>query len=400
MSLDRLIVGNYRAFAGRRVLDLRPITLLYGWNNAGKSALLRLIAMLGNSILETAPGPIDTAGVLDHGGGFSSLLSKHTDLAEVPDALQLGLGWSDGLEGEYEVRIDRTGLQYIGRVTQRSAGAEAIEFVARGVGMYSRIIERQPDAPRPIEFAGLIPHEASLQLLSERLSALRQRIQWLRAVRARPPRRFEPGGARPRVLKPDGSDAIQVLALDTVVRAAVGRWFQRVTTREFEVREEGSERRLLLRPPARAMDIDLVDTGEGMVQCLPVLVAAAMTQLPRGPRILAVEEPESHLHPRAQAELAQYLCALAAGDDPPTLVMETHSYAMLLGVQLAIAKGDVPAERVVLHWIDGARTDTESAVETITFDRFGRPSRDGVMPIFATESELANELAAAQHGAW
>ncbi len=148
------------------------------------------------------------------------------------------------------------------------------------------------------------------------------------------------------------------------------------------------------------MDIDLVDTGEGMVQSLPVLVAAAMSAAKAGPRVLAVEEPESHLHPRAQSILASFLCKIAADDDPPVMVLETHSFALLLGVQLAIANKVVPADRVVLHWVDAARPETESTIETIDFDALGRPQRDGSIPVFATESELANELAAAQSAAW
>jgi hypothetical protein len=481
MLLDRLIVGNYRSFATRRSIELRPITLLYGWNNAGKSNLVRLLAMLGDSVLETSPGPIDTSRVVDRGGGFKSLLSLYDALADDPETLQLGFGWSDGFTGEFDLRLDHSGRQLVSRISSGTDNSDRIEFVAkRGTDIYvqeapslvnseevslegegdgmgiegGRVIGMKgprpigmkgprpvgPKGPRPVgpkgprplhpraassngiprsgggrvpnpggmrsnpnvslEFDGLVPRDSMFETLAERLRALRQAIQWLRAIRARPPRRFEPRGVRPRILLPDGSDAIDVLAADDEVKRRVTQWFLEATQRELLLREEGRERRLLLRPKMTAMDIDFVDTGEGMVQVLPVLVAAAMSAMPKGPRVLAIEEPESHLHPRAQSILASFLCKIAASDDPPVMVLETHSFALLLGVQLAIAKGEIPADRVVLHWVDAARPETESTIETIEFDRFGRPQRDGSIPVFATESELANELAAQQSEAW
>lgn len=402
MQLDQLIVGNYRAFAQRRSVALRPITLLYGWNNAGKSALLRLLAMLGDSVLPTSPGPLDTSRALDRDGGFQSLLSKFAQTADVdPGALQIGLRWDDGFQGDFELKLGADGLQYVSRVASGVGGEHEIAFAAaRGPGWYAREPLTSASATQRISFEGLVPQAPELKELAEHLRALSQSVQWLKATRVRPPRRFEPRGVRPRLLAADGSDAIEVLAMDDEVCRIVAKWYSDAVQRELLLRPEGQERRLLLRPLSTAMDIDLADTGEGMSQCLPVLVATTMAMLRASPRIVAFEEPESHLHPRAQAELARFICKVAARPDPPRFVLETHSFSMLLGIQLAIATGEIPAERVALHWIDGERPGKESDILTICFDDYGRPIHDGALPIFATESELANELAAKQHGAW
>lgn len=402
MQLVELAVGNYRAFAQRRRIDLRPITLLYGWNNAGKSALLRLLAMLGDSVLPTSPGPLDTSRALDRGGGFQSMLSKYALQADVdPDALQIGLRWDDAFQCDFELKLTADGLQYVSRVACRAGDVPEIAFAAaRGAGQYAREPVTAPPTTQGITFEGLIPSAPELKGIADHLLTLRQSIQWLKATRARPPRRFEPRGVRPRLLSPDGSDAIEVLAMDDDVLRAVAGWYSESVQRDLELRAEAQERRLLLRPPSTALEIDLVDTGEGMSQCLPVLVATAMAQLRGSPRILAFEEPESHLHPRAQAALARFICKVASATDPPSFVLETHSFSMLLGIQLAIASHVIPAERVVLHWVDGERPGAESSVLQIEFDEYGRPKYDGALPIFATESQLANELAAEQGRAW
>ena len=40
--LTHIEFENYRIFKKRQVLDIKPITLLFGKNNAGKSAVLKL----------------------------------------------------------------------------------------------------------------------------------------------------------------------------------------------------------------------------------------------------------------------------------------------------------------------------------------------------------------------
>ena len=55
MPLPRtLTLANYRAFSRPTELELRPLTLLYGWNSAGKSALLRLLPLLAHSARPSA----------------------------------------------------------------------------------------------------------------------------------------------------------------------------------------------------------------------------------------------------------------------------------------------------------------------------------------------------------
>ena len=49
MRLARFSVENYRAFVDRAEFALRPLTLLFGYNSAGKSALARLLPIIGAS---------------------------------------------------------------------------------------------------------------------------------------------------------------------------------------------------------------------------------------------------------------------------------------------------------------------------------------------------------------
>jgi AAA15 family ATPase/GTPase len=59
MVLARMALTNYRGFASRQLLDFRPITVVLGRNNAGKSALVRAPVILGAGIRTDSPDPIN-----------------------------------------------------------------------------------------------------------------------------------------------------------------------------------------------------------------------------------------------------------------------------------------------------------------------------------------------------
>ncbi len=105
--------------------------------------------------------------------------------------------------------------------------------------------------------------------------------------------------------------------------------------------------------------INVADVGFGVSQTLPVLVAllcAAPGQL------VYLEEPELHLHPRAQEFLATVL--VDAANRGVQVVAETHSSILLLAVQALVAEGKFDPAKVILHWfqrgVDGV-TKIESA---------------------------------------
>jgi RecA/RadA recombinase len=70
------------------------------------------------------------------------------------------------------------------------------------------------------------------------------------------------------------------------------------------------------------------DVGIGISQVLPVLVAAYASQN----RILAMEQPEIHLHPALQAELGDVFITSALGTQKNTFILETHSEHLILRI--------------------------------------------------------------------
>jgi len=101
--------------------------------------------------------------------------------------------------------------------------------------------------------------------------------------------------------------------------------------------------------------VSIADVGIGVSQTLPVLVALLAA---KPGQLVYLEQPEIHLHPRAQTAMAQVLADAAMRG--VRVVAETHSSLLLLGVQTLVAEGKLPPELVKLHWFtrgdDGATT--------------------------------------------
>ncbi|MFO0654360.1 MAG: AAA family ATPase [Polyangia bacterium] len=74
--------------------------------------------------------------------------------------------------------------------------------------------------------------------------------------------------------------------------------------------------------------LELGAAGTGLVSILALHGANELLRSQVGPKLLLLDEPEAHLHPRLQGELAERLCVLTKADGNQLLVA-THSVEMI-----------------------------------------------------------------------
>lgn len=106
--------------------------------------------------------------------------------------------------------------------------------------------------------------------------------------------------------------------------------------------------------------------GFGLSYSLPLLVALLSAK--EGDVIL-LENPEAHIHPRGQAQLAR-LIALAGHH--AQVIVETHSDHIMNGLRVAVKNGDIDAENVSFDYL--SREGRISKVETPKIDINGKLS--------------------------
>lgn len=112
--------------------------------------------------------------------------------------------------------------------------------------------------------------------------------------------------------------------------------------------------------------MSIADVGFGVSQVLPVLVALLVAE---SGQLVYVEQPELHLHPRAQRALASIIAETAQRG--VRLIVETHSALLLLSVRALVAAGKLQSELVKLHWFSLSRQDGSTAVSSANLDKDG-----------------------------
>lgn len=92
--------------------------------------------------------------------------------------------------------------------------------------------------------------------------------------------------------------------------------------------------------------VSIADVGFGLSQSLPVAVALLAAE---PGELVYLEQPEIHLHPRAEYHLSRLIQrAVLRGVQ---VVVETHSELLLLGLQELVARKQFMGKQVILHWV-------------------------------------------------
>lgn len=112
--------------------------------------------------------------------------------------------------------------------------------------------------------------------------------------------------------------------------------------------------------------VNIADVGFGVSQTLPVLVA--LLTAVKG-QIVYIEQPELHLHPRAQYKLSEIIAeAVKRG---VLVVIETHSSILIRGVQTLVARGELDSDVVSLNWFTQCLNSGQSEVSSSKLDKYG-----------------------------
>jgi len=106
----------------------------------------------------------------------------------------------------------------------------------------------------------------------------------------------------------------------------------------------------------------LIDVGYGASQVIPV-ISACLSESP-GP--LFIEQPEIHLHPKAQAVIGELICRTSKHRQ---VIVETHSEHLINRARILIARGDLDYRDVIINYV--SRTSKGSTVTSIPINKDG-----------------------------
>jgi predicted ATP-dependent endonuclease of OLD family len=127
----------------------------------------------------------------------------------------------------------------------------------------------------------------------------------------------------------------------------------------------GGRYEVLVKTRENGTETSLFDVGFGVSQFLPIVVADL--QLP-DESTLFVAEPEIHLHPSVQAKFGDYLIDQVNVKNKK-YILETHSEYLLNRLRLAIVKGEIKEEDIIIYYLENEGDDVKT--HKLNFKRDG-----------------------------
>ena len=164
----------------------------------------------------------------------------------------------------------------------------------------------------------------------------------------------------------DGNSLAEVLKENNRIKQRVNSWLSKfglkvnVSTIQDVVHQ--------LKIHQHELDLDITDVGFGISQILPIIVQGFLSF---DDSLTMVEQPEIHLHPKMQAELADLFIDIVRGDADTQkdmssqkkggrkqegkqkyLLIETHSEYLLKRLMRRIKEGVISSEQVAVYFIE------------------------------------------------
>ena len=392
MNITQFSIEEVRCFAERQNFEIRPLTFLVGENSTGKTTALACFQVLATY---WRLGVIDFNSYPYSMGTFKDIVRKSRTKEK---AFRLG----------YTTRSDTRDVEWIVEFVEKKGGIEPnvrsveikfaddrnIRITADEAEPYLRLVP----CPQAQNQYRLIANSAILSTTppSYLLGNIIQRgadeseaektfvdyigeasFPWgevgrdlsafsIAPIRSRPKRNYEPTRTSN---DPEGSD-VPMLLMETKADQKIIWESLKQPLIEFGKRSgmfDNIEVRNLtrslngpfqLRVKVRGPSSTIIDVGYGVSQILPILVhilnppilpGYSNINLKESP-ILLLQQPEVHLHPRAQAELSTLL-ALSCRTGR-SFIVETHSDYMIDRARIEIRKGTINPEDVSLIYLE------------------------------------------------
>ena len=415
MSITQFTIEEVRCFAERQNFEIRPLTFLVGENSTGKTTALGCFQALADYLSLDMRG-IDFNRKPYSMGIFRDILRNSQNNEK---AFKLGVKFKFGNEdvecmvefvekrGEFEPAVKSLTLNFTdGKVVVNVAEKEEELWFKMKLTSFDKKENEYHMTCGSLElgvkspsfffaFGHLEEVSEGEKALNEYLRAKGESIEenispgWMRLgstevfstapIRSRPGRTYD----ATRVFDdPEGSDVPMHLMLTQATKKK--RWedlkrelvqfgkrsgmFQNIEVKNLASPGGPFQLKVKVRGP----NSNIIDVGYGVSQILPILVQILDLPSPRGPATempyFLLQQPEVHLHPKAQAELSTLIAKLA-GEHKRAFIVETHSDYMIDRARIEIRKGTIRPENVSLIYLEPKGRTVK--VHNISFDKTG-----------------------------
>lgn len=398
--IESLEIEGYKSLGQPKLIDLKALTIIAGVNSSGKSSIMQPLLLLKQTVdAPYDPGPLQLDGPNVSVTSVEQVLSKTLSATARTRGFSLAVSTSSSqtrvrfnkdtagnlrvaeysgyfLPGQEEPISIREGMpqsQLRKAIEPLLKSAELPDLfksrkskltVTRDRFMLSPAIEYEGGRTTttiPLNFGGKID-----------ISDIASRIIHLPALRGNPLRTYRTASV----------DVRYPGRFDTYTAGIISFWQNNKKVEKLQqLRKDVEELGLTWKIEARQVEdtqvellvgrlpqarqggardlVNIADVGFGVSQTLPVVVAL-LAAIPG--QLVYLEQPEIHLHPRAQLKFA--VLVRRAIDRGVRVVIETHSSIFLRAVQTLVAEGKLEPDEVAMHWFTRDRSSGETQINT------------------------------------
>lgn len=361
--IDNIAFKNYRIFKDDQALEIKPITIVFGKNNTGKSAILKLPILIENSlsnktneVFELKCQDIELGSEMrDVIYGKASRAMEFTINDTINNCKLYVKFFVDSTAKEQQTKIEKWRLDF-----QDSS----IEIMLEN----DSYIEKSNTFSN-ISFMGIKPIGENIpNSINKIFENIYFNIDYLGSIRVSPARDIRLFPIVNTKSGINGENTYQklisnALTIDKELLTNVSDWYSS-NFDEWTINVDKT------REPIYHIEIEnnniktnIRDAGVGIIQSLPIVIRAMEKCNER--TLIIIEEPETHLHPAAHANLGELLFDSVQKDPLKKYIIETHSLNFIMRLRRLVAEGKLKKDDISLYYVDFVKEETASKLKKI-----------------------------------
>ncbi len=375
--LKELRISNFKIFDDGAVIRFRPITVLIGKNNTGKSSVIDFLLLLQQSIGSQGKGFLDSRGnQVDLGKfyGLKNITSRKKNLnfsvliqqEEKPgDALGVYLKSKgivpNGHDVEYEL---------IGDVRFHKSGAFQGKDTETRLLSKDKVLLRHTELitenSRLLEFpnqelgSNTYSKVAAMNYCFQKIASDLGNISYIATNKAIPQRTFHPEEKYfSNYVGKTGEFTLHHL-LEQYKKDRLLSFISRHAENILNIEdigfiERGELAQCEVTNSVTGSRSNIAELGFGTHQCIPIIVQGSIMS-PK--TTLVVKQPESMVHPTAQMEMGSFFAELWNNKRVGSII-ETHSKNLLLRLRKLVVDGELKPSDVSVVFFDSNNNKCE-----------------------------------------
>lgn len=370
--LKEISFKHYKLFKNKQNLVIKPLTIVIGKNNTGKSSILKLLILL-ESALNTKEKQL-----FDLNYENQNLAEHYKDLiyGKFSRGLEIGLKFNTKSKKNNEIKFtavvrppmnNENDLIFIEHLEiNKEINLEYLED--------SIYLNSKDNKTYKCTFQGL---NFTCEEIDNSQNHFSKKVEldfntnYISSLRENSKKYYEFEDNSIDKIGINGSNAYQILVNDSLTTdKTIYRKVQNWIKEQFEgweliVKTDSEPYTIWLKK--EKLEINIIDTGIGISQSLPIIINSFINY--ENQTLSIIEEPESHLHPYAHAQLAELIAKSITNTHH--YLIETHSLNFILRIRRMIAEKKMKNEDVSLYYVDFNEENNESELKQIVIDEGG-----------------------------